>query len=85
MFVWVTKGREMEEILEFYLKDHDFEVYVNKGCQSYNKTRDEELDNAIVREVYREMQRGGINEKRGNGGENTIGITTTATSSACDT
>lgn len=73
----------MTEMMEFYLKDHDFEVYVNKGCQAYNKSRDEELDNAIVREVYREMQKGGCNEKRENRGENTVCTTTAASSSAC--
>ena len=53
----------MEEILDFYLKNHDFQVFVNKGSQSYGKTRDEMLSNAAVREVYREMQKGGCNEQ----------------------
>ena len=75
----------MTEMMEFYLKDHDFEVYVNKGCQSYHKSRDEELSNAIVREVYKEMQEVGCNEKRENRGENTVGTTATATSSSCET
>lgn len=79
------KGNNMTEMMEFYLKDHDFEVYVNKGCQTYNKSRDEELDNAIVREVYKEMQKGGCNEKRESGGENTMRTTTTATTPSCGT
>lgn len=74
----------MTNIMEFYLKNHSFEVYVNKGCQSYKKSRDEELSNAIVREVYKEMQKGGCNEQR-DGGENIVCVTTTATTSSCDT
>lgn len=51
----------MKEILDFYLKNHDFQVFVNKGSQTYGKTRDEMLENASVREVYKEMQEGGCN------------------------
>lgn len=53
-------------LFDFYLTDHDFNIYVNKGCQTYDKTPEEMFDNAIVWEVYKEMQRGGCNEKRSN-------------------
>lgn len=51
----------MKEMLNFYLTNHDFEVFVNKGIQAYSKTRDEMLQDAAVRKVYKEMQEGGCN------------------------
>ena len=75
----------MTEMMGFYLKNHDFEVYVNKGCQTYNKSRDEELNNAIVREVYKEMQKGGCNEQRNNGGKDSVCVTSTDATPSCGT
>lgn len=75
----------MTEILDFYLKNHSFQVFVNKGSQTYGKTRDEMLENAIVREVYREMQKGGCNEERDNGGANPICPPTTDAPPTCGT
>lgn len=51
----------MTNIERFYLTNHDFNIIVNKGVQSYGKTKDEMLSNAIIREIYREMQKGGAN------------------------
>lgn len=75
----------MTEILEFYLKNHNFQVYVNKGSQTYGKTRDEMLENATVREVYRAMQKGGCNEERNNGGKDSVCTPTTDTTPSCGT
>lgn len=51
-------------IEEFYLKDYDFQIYVNKGCQTYGRTPAEMFENPIVKEYYRSLQKGGCNEKR---------------------
>lgn len=75
----------MEEILYFYLTNHSFQVFVNKGCQTYNKTSDEMLGLATVREVYREMQHGGCNEEKDNGEANSGSSDATGTNVTCDT
>ena len=54
----------MNKIEEFYIKDHDFQVFINKGCQTYGKTPDELFQNPMVMEYYLSMQKGGCNEKR---------------------
>jgi hypothetical protein len=51
----------MTNIERFYLTNHDFNIIVNKGIQAYGKSKDEMLSNVIVREIYSEMQEGGIN------------------------
>lgn len=51
----------MTNIERFYLTNHDFNIIVNKGIQTYGKSKDEMLSNVIVREIYSEMQEGGIN------------------------
>ena len=63
------EGEEMnshEERYDFYLKNHDFEVFVNKGCQSYNRILHDVLDDPIVIEYYRSLQKGGCNESKRN-------------------
>ena len=55
------------DIDRFYLSNHDFNIIVNKGCQTYGKTKDEMLANAIIIEICKEMQKGGCNESRDNG------------------
>jgi hypothetical protein len=55
-------------IEEFYLKDHDFQIFINKGCQTYGRTPEEMFQLATVREVYLSMQKGGINGKQNNRG-----------------
>lgn len=62
---------EQEKINKFYLTNHDFNIIVNKGAQTYGKTATEMLELATTREIYREMQRGGCNEERADGTENT--------------
>lgn len=69
---------------DFYLTDHDFNIYVNKGCQTYDKTPEEMFDNAIVWEVYKEMQKGGCNEKHDNGRTNTGSADQAGTEAAKD-
>jgi len=51
------------EIEHFYLVNHDFNIIVNKGSQTYGKTKDEMLSNAIIGEICKEMQKGGCNEQ----------------------
>ena len=51
----------MTNIERFYLTNHDFNIIVNKGIQTYGKSKDEMLSNVIVREIYSEMQKGGAN------------------------
>lgn len=48
-------------IERFYLTNHDFEVYVNKNIQTYDRTLEEELSNVITVEYYRSLQKGGCN------------------------
>ena len=57
-------------IKRFYLTNHDFQVYVNKNCQIYKRSLDDELKSPITVEYYKSLQKGGCNEKREGGGEN---------------
>lgn len=52
------------EIERFYLTNHDFNVIVNKANQAYGKSKDETLQDAIIQEICKEMQKGGCNEER---------------------
>ena len=54
---------EHAKIKRFYLTDHDFQVYVNKNCQTYHRTLDDELKSPITIEYYRSLQKGGCNAK----------------------
>lgn len=60
---------EHERVQNFYLTNHDFNIIVNKGAQTYNKPASEILKLAIIREIYREMQKGGCNEEQNHRGE----------------
>lgn len=60
---------DRERMKHFYLTDHDFQIYVNKGCQMYRRTLDEMLISPITVEYYRSLQKGGCNE-RGRKGNN---------------
>lgn len=51
----------------FYLTNHDFQIYVNKGCQTYHRNLDSMLDDPITVAYYESLQKGGCNEPR-NGG-----------------
>ena len=59
---------EISDIERFYLTNHTFNIFVNKGCQMYHKTKSEMLSEAIVREVFLEMQEGGCNEEHDDSG-----------------
>lgn len=55
---------EREKMKRFYLINYDFQVYVNKNCQTYGRTLDQELKSPITREYYKSLQKGGCNEER---------------------
>ena len=59
---------EHERIKRFYLIDHEFQLYVNKNCQTYHRTLDQELKSPITIEYYKSLQRGGCNAKQENRG-----------------
>ena len=59
---------EISDIERFYLTNHTFNIFVNKGCQTYHKTKSEMLSGAIVKEVFLEMQEGGCNEEHDDSG-----------------
>lgn len=59
---------EISDIERFYLTNHTFNIFVNKGCQTYQRTKSEMLENATVIEVFREMQEGGCNEEHDDSG-----------------
>ena len=54
----------MDDIGKFYLEDHDFQVYVNKDCQAYDRTLEKELISPITIEYYKSLQKGGYNEAK---------------------
>ena len=70
---------------QFYLKDHDFQVFVNKNCQTYGKSPEYILQTPITRGYFESMQRGGCNEKREDGSADTESAAATGAASACDT
>lgn len=72
-----------DEIERFYLTNHDFNIIVNKGSMTYGKTKDEMLANAIVQEICKEMQKGGCNEERDYGSEDSGCASATGTASTC--
>lgn len=59
-----------DTLMDFYLTNHTFNIFVNKGCQAYSRTLQEMLDDAITWEYYLSMQKGGCNEEHGDRGEN---------------
>lgn len=61
---------QIELIKRFYLENHDFQVFVNKNIQTYNRTLDHELQNPITQEYYRSLLKGGCNAKSDNREEN---------------
>lgn len=64
---------EHEKIQNFYLTNHDFNIIVNKGAQTYSRPASEILKLAIIREIYHEMQKGGCNEEQNHRGEDPRG------------
>ena len=60
---------ERERIKRFYLTNHDFQIFVNKGCQTYRRNLDAMLVDPITIEYYKSMQRGGCNAKQDNRGQ----------------
>ena len=52
------------EIEQFYLTNHDFEVFVNKNCQTYGKTLEYMLQTPTTIEYFKSMRKGECNAKR---------------------
>lgn len=52
-----------------YLTDYDFQLYVNKCCQSYHKTPEQIMASPITKAYCESLQEGGCNAKRDNRGE----------------
>lgn len=44
-----------------YLTDYDFQLYVNKCCQSYHKTPEQVMASPITKEYCKSLQEGGCN------------------------
>lgn len=56
----MTKFQRMKR---FYLTDHDFQIYVNKNCQTYGRCLDDELKSPITEAYYDSLQKGGCNAR----------------------
>lgn len=56
-----------DTLMDFYLTNHTFNIFVNKGCQTYSKTLDEMFKDQIVWEYYLSLQKGACNEERSDG------------------
>lgn len=50
-------------IENFYLTNHDFQVYVNKNSQAYGTTLEQELASPITQEYYKSLLKDGCNWK----------------------
>lgn len=61
---------ERERIKRFYLTNHDFQIFVNKGCQVYHRNLDEMLADPITQEYYKSLIKGGCNAKQDDRGQN---------------
>lgn len=57
---------QISTIKNFYLENYDFQIFVNKNCQTYRKPLDYMLATPITQEYYKSLQKGGCNEKRKN-------------------
>lgn len=55
---------DFNELYKFYLKNGDFKDYIDKCVETYGKDVDYMLRTKTAEEVYKEMQKGGCNEKR---------------------
>ena len=53
-------NKDMEQ---FYLENHDFQVFVNKNCQTYGKSPEYILQTPTTREYYESLIKGGCNHK----------------------
>ncbi len=58
------------DIMRFYLEDYDFQTFVNKNIQTYNKTLDYMLHTPTTIEYYKSLQKGGCNAKPEDGRSN---------------
>lgn len=52
------------EIYKFYLTNKDFKDYIEKCAETYDKDVPYILETKTAENVYKEMQKGGCNEKR---------------------
>lgn len=53
------------EIYKFYQTNEDFKDYIDKCVASYGKDVPYMLETPIAKDVYKEMQKGGCNERKG--------------------
>lgn len=54
----------IEEMIRAYRKNKDFRRYVDACMETYGKTLDEVLELRITESYYKELQKGGCNERR---------------------
>ena len=52
------------EIYKFYMTNQDFKDYIDDCVRSYGRDVHYMLETPIAKSVYREMQKGGCNERR---------------------
>ena len=52
------------ELYQFYMKNSDYRDYIDKCVKTYGKDVQYMLETPIAKEVYREMQEGGVNAVR---------------------
>ena len=57
------------DIKQFYLENYDFQVFVNKNCQTYGKTLDYMLSTPTTQEYYKSLIKGGCNARGDKGRE----------------
>ena len=55
---------DFNELYKFYQTNDDFKDYIDKCVETYGKDVDYMLRTKTAEEVYKEMQKGGCNEKR---------------------
>ena len=59
----------ISEIKRFYLENYDFQIFVNKNCQTYQKPLDYMLETPTTQEYYKSLIKGGCNARGDKGRE----------------
>ena len=67
-----------------YLTNYDFQIYVNKCCQSYHKSPEHIMASPVTVAYCESLQKGGCNEEQKYGNEDPRGTSAAGASSACD-
>ena len=68
-----------------YLTNYDFQVYVNKCCQSYHKSPEYIMASPVTAAYCESLQEGGCNAKREDRGADNKRASTTAAARSCQT